>query len=150
MGASFQAQATGESFEASTRVLVYVDGSDASTRAVDRAVALAAGGAKVTALVVVPPRLNRAAVSQFEIEEEDLDERFAQEVMTRATERIEEAGQQVAPLIVRGPVVEAIVEHGRSGEFDVVLVGRKPGERYVTDLTDTLRRKRGVPIDVVE
>jgi nucleotide-binding universal stress UspA family protein len=128
---------------------VYVDGSDASMRAVDRAIAIGTGGAHLTALVVIPPKLDRAAVSQFEIEEEDLDARFAQEVMQRAVERIECAGQRVAPLIDEGPVVDCIVQRGLSGEFDVVLVGRKPGPRYVTDLSDTLRRKPGLPVEVV-
>jgi nucleotide-binding universal stress UspA family protein len=131
------------------RVLVYADGSDASMRAVDRAIELAMAGAKISALVVIPPSLDRAAVSQFEIEEHDLDRRFAEEVVARVAERVEAAGETVAPLIVQGPIVQTIVEHGRSADFDVVLVGRKPGPRYVTDLTDTLRRKPGVPLEIV-
>jgi nucleotide-binding universal stress UspA family protein len=132
------------------RVLVYVDGSDASIRAVDRAIELGAEGAELTALVVIPPRLDRAAVSQFEIEEEDLDARFAREVLERVAGRVERTGQRVAGLVAEGPVVDVIVEHGRSGQFDVVLVGRKPGPRFVTDLADTLRRKPGVPLDIVD
>ena len=131
------------------RVLVYVDGSDSSMRALNRGIALGAAGARVTVLVVIPPKLDRAAVSQFEIEEDDLDARFAREVMERATARAQDAGQSVVPLIVEGPIVEMIVEHGRSGDFDVVLVGRKPGRRYVADLSDTLRRKPGLPVEVV-
>ena len=135
--------------EGDARVLVYVDGSDASMRAVDRAIAIGAGGAHLTALVVIPPKLDRAAVSQFEIEEEDLDARFAHEVMERATEHVERAGQRLTPLIDEGPVVDCIVQRGLSGDFDVVLVGRKPGPRFVADLSDTLRRKPGLPVEVV-
>jgi nucleotide-binding universal stress UspA family protein len=130
-------------------VLVYVDGSDASMRAVKRAIALGAAGARLSVLVVIPPKLDRAVVSQFEIEEEDLDERFAEEAMARATGCIEEAGLRVTPYIDRGPVVESIVRRGLSGDFDVVLVGRKPGPRYVADLSDTLRRKPDLPVEVV-
>jgi nucleotide-binding universal stress UspA family protein len=135
--------------EGGPRVLVYVDGSDASMRAVDRAIALGAAGAQLSTLVVIPPKLDRAVVSQFEIEEEDLDARFANEVMSRAAERIECAGQQVTRYIDRGPVVECIVGRGLSGHFDIVLIGRKPGPRYVADLSDTLRRKPGLPVEVV-
>jgi nucleotide-binding universal stress UspA family protein len=135
--------------ERGPRVLVYVDGSDASMRAVDRAIALGAAGARLSALVVIPPKLDRAAVSQFEIEEEDLDARFAEEVMGRVADRVEDAGQQVTPYIDHGPVVECIVARGLSGDFDVVLIGRKPGRHYVADLSDTLRRKPGLPLEVV-
>lgn len=138
-----------KSLEAGPRVLVYVDGSDASMRAVNRAIALGAAGARLSALVVIPPRLDRAPVSQFEIEEEDLDARFAQEVMERAADRVEGAGQRLLPLIDEGPIVDCIVQRGLSGDFDLVLVGRKPGTRYVTDLSDTLRRKPGLPVEVV-
>ena len=130
-------------------MLVYVDGSDASMRAVKRAIALGAAGARLSALAMIPPKLDRAVVSQFEIEEDDLDERFAEEAMARATGSIEGAGQRVTAYIDRGPVVECIVRRGLSGDFDKVLVGRKPGLRYVPDLSDTLRRKPGVPVEVV-
>lgn len=128
---------------------MYVDGSDASMRAVGRAIALGSAGAYLTALVVIPPRLDRAVVSQFEIEDADLDARFAEEVMASALERAEDAGQQLRPLILEGPPVDVIVDQGRSGDFEVVLVARKPGPRYVADLSDTLLRKPGVPLDVV-
>jgi hypothetical protein len=70
-------------------------------------------------------------------------------VMDRVVERVESAGQRVKPLIDEGPIVESIVRRGLSGDFDVVLVARKPGPHYVTDLSDTLRRKPGLPIEVV-
>jgi nucleotide-binding universal stress UspA family protein len=131
------------------RILVYVDGSDASMRAVDRAIELGVAGADLSALAVIPPKLDRAAVSQFEIEEEDLDARFAADALTRAADRIEGAGLSMTSYVDRGPVVECIAGRGRSGCFDVVLVGRKPGLHYVADLSDTLRRKHGLPVEVV-
>ena len=134
---------------AAERILVYVDGSDASMRAVDRALALAGTGARLTSLVVIPPRLDRAAVSQFEIEDADLDVRFAEEVAARAVERAARQGRELETLVLRGPPVDVIVEQGRSGYFDVVLVARKPGPRYVADLSDTLRRKPGLPLEIV-
>ena len=134
---------------AAERILVYVDGSDASMRAVDRALALAGAGGRLTALVIVPPRLDRAAVSQFEIEDADLDVRFAEEVAARAVERAARQGRELETLVLRGPPVDVIVEQGRSGGFDVVLVARKPGPRYVADLSDTLRRKPGLPLEIV-
>jgi tetratricopeptide (TPR) repeat protein len=73
----------------------------------------------------------------------------AEEAMARATGCIEGAGQHVTAYIDRGPVVECIVRRGLSGDFDKVLVGRKPGLHFVADLSDTLRRKPGVPIEVV-
>ncbi|MGH2720249.1 MAG: universal stress protein [Actinomycetota bacterium] len=131
------------------RVLVYVDGSDASMRAVDRALAIAGEGGRVTALVVVPPRLDRAAVSQFEIEDADLDVRFAEELAAKVVERAAACGRALQPLVLRGPPVDVIVDRARSRDFDVVLVARKPGPRFVADLSETLRRKPGLPLEVV-
>ena len=65
------------------KVLVYVDGSDAAMRAVDRAIDLAVTGADVLALHVYPPSLDRGMVSHFEIEPEDLDAAFASLVAQR-------------------------------------------------------------------
>ncbi|MGH2690250.1 MAG: universal stress protein [Actinomycetota bacterium] len=131
------------------RILVYVDGSDASMRAVDRALALAGPEGRPTALVVIPPRLDRAAVSQFEIEDEDLDVRFAEEVAARAGERAASEGRKLEALVLPGPPVDVVVEQGRSGDYDLVVVARKPGPRYVADLSDTLARKPGLPLEIV-
>jgi nucleotide-binding universal stress UspA family protein len=144
-----EAAGMGEPQRAVERILVYVDGSDASMRAVDRALALAGAGGAVTALVVVPPKLDRAAVSQFEIEDADLDVRFAEEVAEKAVERAAADGRKLQLLILRGAPVDVIVDQARSRGFDVVLVARKPGPRYVADLSDTLRRKPGLPLEVV-
>lgn len=144
-----EAAGMGEPQRAAERILVYVDGSDASMRAVDRALALAGAGGAVTALVVVPPKLDRAAVSQFEIEDADLDVRFAEEVAAKAVGRAAADGRKLQPLILRGAPVDVIVDQARSRDFDVVLVARKPGPRYVADLSDTLRRKPGLPLEVV-
>jgi nucleotide-binding universal stress UspA family protein len=138
-----------EAPRAAGRILVYVDGSDASMRAVDRALAIAGPQGRPTALVVVPPRLDRAAVSQFELEEEDVDVRFAEEVAARAAERAARDGRKLEALVLLGAPVDVLVEQGRSGEFDLVVVARKPGPRYVADLSDTLARKPGLPLEIV-
>src|SRR5260370_8328690 len=100
------------------KVLLYVDGSDAAMRAVDRAVALAATGADVLALHVYPPSLDRGMVSHFEIEPEDLDAAFARMALHVAVERFAAHGLVVATLSLIGPPPEATLAHPPPHPFD--------------------------------
>lgn len=132
------------------RVLVYVDGSEASRRAVARALELAGDGARVTALHVFPPPLLRDRVSQFDIEPEDLDMRFAREVLTDVEERFRAAGLDVETHAERGPVHEAIAGEVARGGIDLVLVGARPRlPSRITELAELVRQKVSVPVESV-
>ena len=108
------------------KVLLYVDGSDAAMRAVDRAIALATTGAEVLALHVYPPSLDRGMVSHFEIEPENLDATFARMVLSVVVERFAAHGLEVATLVLVGHRTEVICDHASSHGFDLILIG-SPG-----------------------
>lgn len=132
------------------KILVFVDGSDSSLRAVERAVAMADDGGELTILYVYPPRLDRDTISQFEIEPEDLDQRFASEIIDRVESILAEAGVRAETRYQQGPVAEVIVEVGRTGKFDLILMGgrqRMTGRLF--ELAEVVRRKSNLPVEVV-
>lgn len=132
------------------RVLVYVDGSDSSMRAVEKSIEMAEQGADVVALHVYPPRLDREKVSQFEIEPEDLDARFAREVLARVVERFERNRLSVETRSIEGPVADVICRESEQGDFHLVLVGRNPGgERRLRSLAEMVRSRSRVPVEEV-
>lgn len=132
------------------RVLVYVDGSDASLRAVDNAIEHAQKGAQVTALHVFPPRLDRDVVSQFEIEPEDLDLKFGKEVLDRVARRMNAAGVEGETILAEGPLAEMIQMRAEEGEFDLILMGaRREVGGSLFDLAEIVRRKCDLPVEVV-
>jgi nucleotide-binding universal stress UspA family protein len=123
------------------KILVYVDGSDASMRAIDRAIELANDGNQITALHVSPPRLDRDQISQFEIEPENWDAAFAQDVLDKVRKKFEKADLTVETLAVEGPVVEVIREFAESGAYDVVLIGgRDTTAGRLFDLSEIVRQ----------
>lgn len=131
------------------KVLLFVDGSDASHRATDRALRLAAEGARVSALHAFPPRLDRDAVSHFEIEPEDLDIRFGREVLDQVGTRFAAAGLEVDLLMAEGHLVDVILGHAQKG-FDLIILGAPPRPAgRVSPLGELLARKATVPLEVL-
>lgn len=131
------------------KVLLYVDGSDAAMRAVDRAVALAATGAEVLALHVYPPSLDRGMVSHFEIEPEDLDAAFARMVLGAVEERFAARGLPVATLVEIGHRTEIICDHASSQGVDVILIGSPGASRTGVGLAEAVRRRAPMTVEVV-
>jgi nucleotide-binding universal stress UspA family protein len=131
------------------KVLVCVDGSDSSFSAVARAIELAKNSAKVTALHVYPPRLDRDVVSHFEIEPEDLDMKFAREVLDRVAEQFRSQGLEAELRYTEGPVAEVICQEAESGGFDLILLGSRnnPLNSHFV-LGEIVRRKSRVPVEV--
>src|SRR5947209_7683309 len=131
------------------KVMVYVDGSDAAMRAVDRAVALAGTGAEVLALHVYPPSLDRGMVSHFEIEPEDLDAAFARMVLSAVVERFDAHGLVVATLVLIGHRTEVICDHASSHGFDLILIGSSGASRTGVGLAETVRRRARMAVQAV-
>lgn len=131
-------------------VLVYVDGSEASFRAVDRAIQFGKDGGAVTALHVYPPKLDRDVVSQFEIEPEDLDLRFANQVMDEVSKRFDNAGVKVEARLAEGALAEVIRQEAEKGGFELILMGaRNESGGRPFDLAEIVRRKIALPVEVV-
>lgn len=129
------------------RVLVYVDGSQSSLRAVNRALALAERGARVTALHAYPPRLDRDVVSQFEIEPDDLDERFGLEVLGEVGEIFGRAGLEVDLRMAEGPLVDVICR--AAAGYDLLIMGERSPFGQLTSLAQMVRSGAAVPLEVV-
>ena len=131
------------------KVLVYVDGSDAGMRAVDRAIALASTGADVLALHVYPPSLDRGMVSHFEIELEDLDAAFARTVLSAVVDRFAARGLVVATLLLIGHRTEVICDHASSHGFDLILIGSPGASRIGVGLAEAVRRRARMTVEAV-
>jgi nucleotide-binding universal stress UspA family protein len=131
------------------KVLVYVDGSDAAMRAVDRAIALAVSGADVLALHVYPPSLDRGLVSAFEIEPEDLDAAFARRVLTAVVERFAARGLVVATLVLIGHRTEMICDYASSHGFELILIGSSGASRIGVGLAEAVRRRARMTVESV-
>ena len=131
------------------KVLVYVDGSDAAMRAVDRAVTLAATGAEVLALHVYPPSLDRGMVSHFEIEPEDLDAAFARMVLHAAEKRFAAHGLAVATMVLIGHRTEVICDHAAAHGFDLILIGAPGASRTGVGLAEAVRRRAAMTVEAV-
>lgn len=130
------------------KVLLCVDGSESSLRAGARAMELAREGAEVTALHAYPPRLDRDVVSQFEIEPDDLDERFGESVLQAVAELFRDNGLTVELTMAEGHLVEVIV--GRAKGFDLILVGERPPRGpWQAQLADLIRHRTPVPVEVI-
>ena len=131
------------------KALVYVDGSDASLMAVERALQLAAEGAEAVALHVYPPRLDRGLVSHFEIETEDLDAAFAGFVLRQVAERFEAHGLSAGTLVMEGRLTEVICDQAAAGGFDLILVGSLDKPRLGAGLAEAVRRLASVPVEAI-
>jgi nucleotide-binding universal stress UspA family protein len=131
------------------KVLVYVDGSDAAMRAVDRAIALAVTGADVLALHVYPPSLDRGMVSAFEIEPENLDAVFARTVLSTVVERFAARGLVVATLVLIGHRAQVICDYASSNGFELILIGQAGASRIGVGLAEAVRRRARITVESV-
>ena len=131
------------------KVLVYVDGSDAAMRAVDRAITLASTGAEVLALHVYPPSLDRGMVSHFEIEPEDLDAAFARRVLSAAEKRFAAHGLALTTTVLIGHRTEVICEHASTHGCDLILIGSPGASRTGVGLAEAVRRRARMAVEAV-
>jgi nucleotide-binding universal stress UspA family protein len=132
------------------KILVYVDGSDASFRAVDRAIEMAKAGEQITAIHVSPPRLDRDTVSQFDYEPEDWDSMFADEVSDKVKVRLGEAGVNAEVVEREGPVAEMITSFADEGDYDLILIGgRDTTAGRMFDLSEIVRQASSKKVEVV-
>jgi nucleotide-binding universal stress UspA family protein len=111
-------------------VLVGLDGSDASRRALQHAVQLAAlTGAKVHALSVAE-QIPAYAATMGEVEDE---QRFAQEYFDRvqddARTLADRAGVSLSVGITAGHAAQALLDEARRRSCDLIVVGRSGHSR---------------------
>jgi nucleotide-binding universal stress UspA family protein len=107
------------------RIILVYDGSSVADRALDAALQRArAVTTSITLLAVLPPRLWRARRGQFQIPQEKHDEEWARAQLSRAHDRVREAGVHAELLVRVGPPARVIGEEAARGYAAVFLSAR--------------------------
>jgi nucleotide-binding universal stress UspA family protein len=108
------------------RILVAIDGSDASGRALDTALELAyLTGARLTALAVEGP-LPAYAATIGEVEEVKREkDSFFEGLAAEARQRADDAGVEIAVELRAGHAGELISRVAAEGGYDLVVLGHK-------------------------
>ncbi len=109
------------------RVLVAVDGSDASLRAAKMAAEIAQRfGATLTLVHVVPRLLLPPDVYGLTLAEVEREHRaYAEKIIAKTVETLKEPGLETATTILYGSPAEAIAEEAAAGDVGLVVVGSR-------------------------
>ena len=131
-------------------VLVPVDGSDRSWRALEYAVALFAT-AHLTVLYVVDP-----AEGDYYLDEMDRPVEQSKEIQTAARERVRAAGgtgRDVTIAVEDGKPAQTIIDHAEKTDVDHVVVGSRGRTGFsrllLGSVAETVIRRSPVPVTVV-
>jgi nucleotide-binding universal stress UspA family protein len=108
------------------RILVAIDGSDASNRAFDKALELAAlVGGRLTALAIEGP-LPAYAATIGEVEEVKREkDRFFTVLAAGVRERAERSGVEIELDVKAGHPAELISTYAAAGGYDLVVLGHR-------------------------
>lgn len=109
------------------RILVAVDGSEPSLKAARMAADIALRfGAKLTLVHVVPKLLLPPDVYGLTIAEVEKEHRaYADRLLERAVEAIEEPSIAVETSVLYGAPAEAIAEAGAAGDVGMIVIGSR-------------------------
>ncbi len=107
------------------KILVAVDGSDASLKGVKAALELAAPlGAQVTLVTVVPPMILPGDAPWAPMDEINRAElQRAERVLTETLAALNRSTLELATQVVLGPVAETLAQLAAAENFDLVVVG---------------------------
>jgi nucleotide-binding universal stress UspA family protein len=136
------------------RILVAIDGSAGSARALDAAIDLAAAtGSTLTALAVEGP-LPAYAATLGEVEEVKREkDTFFAELTAGARAKAERAGVELEMDVRPGHAAELIVRYANDGEFDLVVVGHKGhflGNYLLGSTADRVAHHASCPVMIVK
>jgi nucleotide-binding universal stress UspA family protein len=109
------------------RILVAVDGSEASLKAARMAADIAVRfGAKLTLVHVVPKLLLPPDVYGLTIAEVEKEHRaYADRLLEKAVSSLEEAGLETNTAVLYGSPAEAIAEEGAASDIGMIVVGSR-------------------------
>lgn len=137
------------------KVLVPVNGSECSLRAVDEAIRTAkASGDAFVQLVNVQPLFPRH-ISRFlsRGQTEDFRVEHAKRAFEVAQRRVEAAGLRCSTHMLRGRIVPSIATYATEAGADQIVVGTPPvrgvSRLFRESIADGLIEKSSVPVDVV-
>ena len=136
-----------------TNVLVPVDGSEGSDKALDCALSICAAlGARLTALAV-EGRMPAYAATAGEVEEvkREKDE-FFHGVLERAREVSEARGVDVRAELIPGHAAEVITHYARAHAHDLIVIGHRGhflGDYLLGSTADRVAHHAHCPVMVV-
>jgi len=147
------------------KFVVAVDGSDASDRALDHAVAMAAAaGGELTVVHAVDPDVydtggpdpegdRSEAERRLIVEDVEDAENRGEEILEDAAERAGDAGLAVETELLYGNPVETVPSFATGEEYDGIFVGHRGlserEERVLGSVAKGLVERAGVPVTVV-
>ena len=109
------------------RILVGVDGSEASMKAAQLAAEIAIRfGARVTLAYVVPRLLLPPDAYGLTVADVEQEHRvFGEKLLAHALTRLGESGVQVDTVVLSGPPAEGLAESAQAIDVDLVVVGSR-------------------------
>jgi nucleotide-binding universal stress UspA family protein len=109
------------------RILVAVDGSDPSLKAVRMAADIALRfGARLTLVHVVPKLLLPPDVYGLTIAEVEREHRaYADRLLERAVSSLQEPGVEITTTVLYGAPAEAIAEEGAASDVGMIVIGSR-------------------------
>jgi nucleotide-binding universal stress UspA family protein len=109
------------------RILVGVDGSEASMKAAQLAAEIAIRfGARVTLAYVVPRLLLPPDAYGLTVADVEQEHRvFGEKLLAHALTRLGESGVQVDTVVLTGPPAEGLAESAQAIDVDLVVVGSR-------------------------
>jgi nucleotide-binding universal stress UspA family protein len=136
-----------------TNVLVPVDGSEGSDKALDCALSVCAAlGAELTALAV-EGRLPAYAATAGEVDEVKREkDKFFRRVLERAREACEARGVDVRTELVAGHAAEVITHYARAHGHDLIVIGHRGhflGDYLLGSTADRVAHHAHCPVMVV-
>jgi nucleotide-binding universal stress UspA family protein len=106
------------------KILIGLDGSESSERALDRAITLAAlTGAELHALSVKERLPAYAATVGEVVEEERYEDRYFTGVQERARNEAGERQIELHTDVVAGHAAQALIARASAGDFDLIVIG---------------------------
>lgn len=136
-----------------TNVLVAVDGSEGSTKALDCALSICAAlGARLTALAV-EGKLPAYAATAGEVEEVKREkDDFFRGVLARARGSAEARGVEVRTDLIPGHAAEVITHYARAHGHDLIVIGHRGhflGDYLLGSTADRVAHHAHCPVTVV-
>ncbi len=140
------------------KVLIPVDGSPASLRAVDHVITLAQGcGDKFEILLVnVQPPVDAWEVKRFlpESEVQAMQESRGGDALADARQKLAAAGVACTPAVLLGAVAKTLVDHANEQGCDSIIMGTRGesaiGELLVGSVAHEVLRLSAVPVTFVK
>ncbi|MCA1697654.1 MAG: universal stress protein [Actinobacteria bacterium] len=136
-----------------TNVLVPVDGSEGSNKALDCALSLCATlGARLTALAV-EGKLPAYAATAGEVDEVKREkDKFFERVLDQARRSAQEHGLEVSTDLVPGHAAEVITHYARAHAHDLIVIGHRGhflGDFLLGSTADRVAHHAHCPVMVV-